>query len=98
MKTIKLKESDLSKIVERVINETKPKIGRTIEPPERNFSKSDFKPELKPDISLYDKDMRRKEITQKVVDRIMKYGDMYLNELIKLNSKYPIKKNRFGQY
>ena len=40
----------------------------------------------------------RAEITQKVVDRIIKYDEMYLKELRKLNSKFPIRKDRFGQY
>jgi hypothetical protein len=99
MKTIKLSESDLTNIVKRIVNEaSEPRIKGTVEPPERNSYKSDFVPTPKTEISIYDKKMMRAEITQKVVDRIIKYDEMYLKELKKLNSKFPIKKDRFGQY
>lgn len=99
MKTIKLKESDLTKIVERIINESNPRIERTINPIERNIGKKiEYIPPTEKTPSLYEKDMKRKEITQKVVDRIIKYGDMYTKELEKLNRKFPMRKDRFGQY
>jgi hypothetical protein len=99
MKTIKLKESDLTKIVNRIVNEALgPRISRTTKPIERNTSKSDFVPTPKTEISIYDKKIMRAEITQRVVDRIIKYDEMYLKELRELNSKFPIKKDHFGQY
>jgi hypothetical protein len=98
MKTIKLSESDLTNIVKRIVNETsKPRIKSTVEPPERNIGKNTFSmvslPPKKPDIFQI-----RKEVTQNVIDRVIKYGDKYLFELDKLNTSYPIKKDRFGQY
>jgi hypothetical protein len=101
MKTIKLSEEDIVNIVNRVISEaSSPKIMRTIEPPQRNISTGENKPKHsgKSEISLYDKDMKRKELTQKTVDRILKYGDMYVKKLEELNRSFPIKKDRFGQY
>lgn len=34
---------------------------------------------------------KRKEIIQKVIDRLIEYGDKYLVELEQLNNKYPPK-------
>jgi hypothetical protein len=98
MKTIKLKESDLTKIVNRIVNEaSKPRVMSTIEPPERNIGKNTFSkeniPVKKPEILQI-----RKVVTQNVIDRIMKYGDDYIFELDKLNSDFPIKKDRYEQY
>ena len=98
MKTIKLKESDLTNIVKRIVNEaSKPRVMSTFEPPERNIGKNTFSmvslPPKKPDIIKI-----RREMAQDVIDRILKYGDDYIFELDKLNNSYPIKKDRFGQY
>jgi hypothetical protein len=98
MKIIKLSESDLTKIVNRVVNEASgPKVMSTFEPPERNIGKNTFSkkniPVKKPDIIKI-----RREMAQDVIDRILKYGDDYIFELDKLNNSYPIKKDRFGQY
>lgn len=98
MKTIKLKESDLTKIVNRIVNEaSKPKVMSTFEPPERNIGKNTFSkkniPVKKPDTFQI-----RKVVAQNVIDRIMKYGDDYIFELDKLNSDFPINKDRYEQY
>lgn len=98
MKTIKLKESDLTKIVNRIVNEASgPKVMSTFEPPERNIGKNTFSkkniPVKKPDAFQI-----RKVVAQKVIDRIMKYGDDYIFELDKLNSDFPINKDRYEQY
>jgi hypothetical protein len=37
-------------------------------------------------------------VAQNVIDRIIKYGDKYLFELNKINSDFPIKKDRYEQY
>ena len=98
MKTIKLKESDLTNIVKRIVNEaSNPRIKSTVEPPERNIGKNTFSisnlPPKKPDNFQI-----RKEVAQNVIDRIIKYGDKYLFELDKINSDFPIKKDRYEQY
>jgi hypothetical protein len=98
MKTIKLKESDLTNIVKRIVNEaSNPRIKSTVEPPERNIGKNTFSisnlPPKKPDNFQI-----RKEVAQNVIDRIIKYGDKYLFELGKINSDFPIKKDRYEQY
>jgi molybdopterin-biosynthesis enzyme MoeA-like protein len=98
MKTIKLKESDLTNIVKRIVNEaSNPRIKSTVEPPERNIGKNTFSisnlPPKKPDNFQI-----RKEVAQNVIDRIIKYGDKYLFELNKINSDFPIKKDRYEQY
>jgi molybdopterin-biosynthesis enzyme MoeA-like protein len=98
MKTIKLKESDLTNIVKRIVNEaSEPRIKSTVEPPERNIGKNTFSisnlPPKKPDNFQI-----RKEVAQNVIDRIIKYGDKYLFELDKINSDFPIKKDRYEQY
>ncbi len=99
MKTIKLTEKDLTNIVKKIVNESKPKVSTSFVPAERNVGKKiDYVPPTEKTVSIYDKDMMRKEITQKVVDRIMKFGDMYTKKLIELNKKFPIKKDRFEQY
>jgi hypothetical protein len=99
MKTIKLTEKDLTNIVKKIVNESEPKVSTSFVPAERNVGKKiDYVPPTEKTVSLYDKDMMRKQITQKVVDRIMKYGDMYTKKLIELNKKFPIKKDRFEQY
>jgi molybdopterin-biosynthesis enzyme MoeA-like protein len=98
MKTIKLKESDLTNIVKRIVNEaSNPRIKSTVEPPERNIGKNTFSisnlPPKKPDNFQI-----RKEVAQNVIDRIIKYGNKYLFELDKINSDFPIKKDRYEQY
>lgn len=98
MKIIKLSESDLTKIVNRIVNEASgPKVMSTFEPLERNIGKNTFSkkniPVKKPDAFQI-----RKVVAQKVIDRIMKYGDDYIFELDKLNSDFPINKDRYEQY
>lgn len=34
----------------------------------------------------------RMELAQEVIDRILKYGDEYKNELNSMNDKFPVKK------
>lgn len=99
MNTIKLTEADLTKIVKRIVNESKPKVSSSFEPAERNIGKKiDFVPPTEKKPSLYDREVMRKEITQKVVDRIMKYGEKYVNEINKINYRFPIKKNPIREY
>lgn len=39
-----------------------------------------------------DKELERKYLMQEVIDRILLYGDSYINELQKVNNQFPIKK------
>jgi len=98
MKTIKLKESDLTNIVKKIVNEvSNPRIKSTVEPPERNIGKNTFSiSNLSP--KKPDNFQIRKEVAQNVIDRIIKYGNKYLFELGKINSDFPIKKDRYEQY
>lgn len=98
MKRIKITESDLTNIVKKIVNEaSKPRTMSTVEPPERNIGKNTFSISSLPPKKL-DIFQIRKEVTQNVIDRIMKYGDDYLFELDKINSDFPIKKDRYEQY
>jgi len=84
MKTIKLTESDLTNIVKKIVNEaSNPKIMRTAYPG------IDKNPPMH---------IKRKLMTQHVLDRIMKYGPEYMEKLEALNSEFPIAPDKFKQY
>lgn len=99
MKKIKLKESDLTNIVKRVIEEANgPKIMRTVEPNERNLGPKARIGQKPVNIITPDKYENRREVIQNVIDRLMKYDRRYMRELERLNEKYPIEPDYFGRY
>jgi hypothetical protein len=97
MKTIKLKESDLTNIVKRVLNE-EPRVMTTVEPYERNTGPRARLGKNPINVVTPDKYESRKEMIQNVIDRVMKYGKTYIKELNRLNDKYPIGGDTFGRY
>lgn len=41
-----------------------------------------------------DKELERKYLMQEVIDRILKYGDEYTKEILKVNEKFNISKQK----